>query len=419
MNAPVSIDPREDAFTLPLDKIDVSQPRLYQDDIWEPYFERLRRDDPVHWCENGMYGSYWSVTRYRDIMQVDTHQQVYSSDAMFGGIVLRDVAMDFRRPSFISMDQPKHDEQRRVVSPIVAPMNLQRMSATIRERTGRVLDGLPRGETFDWVDRVSIELTTQMLATLFDFPFEERRTLTYWSNVATVNTRAGTEIDSEEKRDAVLQQALEYFTALWRERASQDPRPDLISMLAHGEATRDLPSRPHEFMGNLLLLLVGGNDTTRNSMSGGVLALNKYPDQYRKLMDNHGLVASLVPEIIRWQTPVIHMRRTALQDTELAGKQIRRGDKVAMWYISGNRDEEAIENANEFIIDRARPRQHLSFGFGIHRCVGNRLAEMQLTILWEEILRRFPRIEVMQEPKRVYSNILHGIASLPVRIPAA
>jgi len=419
MNAPVSIDPREDAFTLPLDKIDVSQPRLYQDDIWEPYFERLRRDDPVHWCENGMYGSYWSVTRYRDIMQVDTHQQVYSSDAMFGGIVLRDVAMDFRRPSFISMDQPKHDEQRRVVSPIVAPMNLQRMSATIRERTGRVLDGLPRGETFDWVDRVSIELTTQMLATLFDFPFEERRTLTYWSNVATVNTRAGTEIDSEEKRDAVLQQALEYFTALWRERASQDPRPDLISMLAHGEATRDLPSRPHEFMGNLLLLLVGGNDTTRNSMSGGVLALNKYPDQYRKLMDNHGLVASLVPEIIRWQTPVIHMRRTALQDTELADKQIRRGDKVAMWYISGNRDEEAIENANEFIIDRARPRQHLSFGFGIHRCVGNRLAEMQLTILWEEILRRFPRIEVMQEPKRVYSNILHGIASLPVRIPAA
>jgi cytochrome P450 len=419
MNAPVSIDPREDAFTLPLDKIDVSQPRLYQDDIWEPYFERLRRDDPVHWCENGMYGSYWSVTRYRDIMQVDTHQQVYSSDAMFGGIVLRDVAMDFRRPSFISMDQPKHDEQRRVVSPIVAPMNLQRMSATIRERTGRVLDGLPRGETFDWVDRVSIELTTQMLATLFDFPFEERRTLTYWSNVATVNTRAGTEIDSEEKRDAVLQQALEYFTALWRERASQDPRPDLISMLAHGEATRDLPSRPHEFMGNLLLLLVGGNDTTRNSMSGGVLALNKYPDQYRELMDNHGLVASLVPEIIRWQTPVIHMRRTALQDTELAGKQIRRGDKVAMWYISGNRDEEAIENANEFIIDRARPRQHLSFGFGIHRCVGNRLAEMQLTILWEEILRRFPRIEVMQEPKRVYSNILHGIASLPVRIPAA
>ncbi len=419
MNAPVSVDPHEDAWSIPLDRIDVSQPRLYQDDIWEPYFERLRREDPVHWCENGMYGSYWSVTKYKDIMQVDTSQKIYSSDAMMGGIVLRDTPMDFRRPSFISMDQPRHDEQRKVVSPVVAPMNLQRLSATIRERTRRVLDGLPRGEAFDWVDRVSIELTTQMLATLFDFPFEERRKLTYWSNVATVNTRAGTEINSDEKRDAVLQQAMEYFVALWHERAAQAPRPDLISMLAHGEATRDLPSRPHEFMGNLLLLLVGGNDTTRNSMSGGLWALNRFPDQYRKLIADPGLVSSLVPEIIRWQTPVMHMRRTALEDADLGGKRIRKGDKVAMWYISGNRDEEAIDRANEFIIDRARPRQHLSFGFGIHRCVGNRLAEMQLTILWEEILGRFPMIEVLDEPKRMYSNILHGIVALPVRIPSA
>ena len=238
MNAPVSVDPREDAYAIPLDKIDVSQPRLYQDDIWHPYFERLRREDPVHWCENGMYGSYWSVTKYKDIMQVDTSQKIYSSDAMMGGIVLRDTPMDYRRPSFISMDQPKHDEQRKVVSPVVAPMNLQRLSGTIRERTQRVLDELPRGETFDWVDRVSIELTTQMLATLFDFPFEERRKLTYWSNVATVNTRAGTEIDSDEKRDAVLQQAMEYFVELWHERAAAAAAagPDLHAGARRGDA---------------------------------------------------------------------------------------------------------------------------------------------------------------------------------------
>ena len=418
MNAPVHVDGHSEADSVPLAAIDVSNPHLYQDDAWRPYFARLRREDPVHWCENGIYGSYWSVTRYRDIMAVDTNQQAFSSDALMGGIVLKDVPVDLRRPSFISMDPPRHDEQRRIVSPIVAPGNLAKLSGTIRERAVRILDDLPRGEVFDWVDRVSVELTTQMLATLFGFPFEERRQLTHWSNVATVNTRAGTEIDSEAKRDAVLQDAVAYFADLWKVRAKQPPQPDLISMLAHGEATRDLLSRPNEFLGTLLLLIVGGNDTTRNSISGSLLAMQEFPDELAKLRANPDLIAGMVPEVIRWQTPVIHMRRTATTDTELAGKRIRKGDKVAMWYISGNRDEDAIERPDAFIIDRPRPRQHLSFGFGIHRCVGNRLAEMQLTILWEEILKRFPRIEVVGPPQRAYSNLLRSINALPVRIPA-
>jgi cytochrome P450 len=417
MNAPVHYDPASDAWTLPLDQIDVSNPKLYQNDVYYPYFERLRREDPVHWRENGMYGSFWSVTKYKDIMQVETNHQVFSSRADLGGISIRDAPMEFRRASFISMDPPTHDEQRKVVSPIVAPLNLQNFSATIRERAAKVLDGLPRNETFDWVQRVSIELTTMMLATLFDFPLEERSKLTYWSDVATVDINAGTEIDSDAKRLEVLTEALHVFTDLFYERQKQAPRADLISMLAHGDATRDLPTRPQEFLGNLTLLIVGGNDTTRNSMSGGVWALNKHPDEYAKLRANPGVIPSMVSEIIRWQSPIVHMRRTALADATVGGKQIRAGDKVCMWYVSGNRDEDAIENPNQFIVDRPRARQHLSFGFGIHRCVGNRLAELQLTILWEEIMKRFPRIELMDEPTRIYSNFIHGISKLPVRIP--
>ena len=283
----------------------------------------------------------------------------------------------------------------------------------IRERTQEVLDNLPRNKKFNWVEHVSIELTTRMLATLFDFPFEDRRKLTRWSDVSTARPGDGI-VESEEQREQELYECLEYFTRLWNERVNSEPKTDLISMLAHNPETRNMD--PMEYLGNLILLIVGGNDTTRNSMTGGILALNENPDQYDKLRNDHSLIKSMVPEIIRWQTPLAYMRRTALEDIELGGKLIKKGDKVIMWYVSGNRDDDVIKDPNSFIIDRERPRTHLSYGFGIHRCVGNRLADLQLEILWEEIMKRFENIEVVGEPSRIRSSFVKGYADLPVII---
>jgi cytochrome P450 len=402
---------RDAAYALPLEDFNPCQPELFKTNTMWPYFERLRKEAPVHYCRDSENGPYWSITRYNDIMHVDTSHGVFSSEP---GITIVDPEEDFKLPMFIAMDPPKHDAQRKVVSPIVSPANLANMEGLIRSRIGKIFDELPIGQTFDWVDRVSIELTTQMLATLFDFPFEDRRKLTRWSDVATATPESGI-VESEEQRRAELFECVEYFTRLWNERVnSPNPGSDLISMLAHGEATRNMDRM--EYLGNLILLIVGGNDTTRNSISGGVLALNENPDQYAKLRADHSLVVSMVPEIIRWQTPLAYMRRTALEDTEMGGQTIKKGDKVLMWYVSGNRDETVIENPNAFIIDRERPRQHLSFGFGIHRCVGNRLAEMQLRIVWEEILKRWSFIEVMEQPRRVHSAFVKGYEYMPVRI---
>jgi cytochrome P450 len=364
----------------------------------------------VHYCPDSLNGPYWSITKYNDIMAVDTDHQRFSSEP---SIVLFDPEEDFPLPMFIAMDPPKHDVQRKTVSPIVAPNHLALMEPIIRERAGALLDAVPRNEVFNWVDKISIELTTQMLATLFDFPWEDRRKLTRWSDVATAAPGQGV-VESDEQRRMELMECLQYFNGLWEERAKAPPKPDLISMLAHGESTKDMPRQ--EFLGNLVLLIVGGNDTTRNSITGSVYALSKFPDQFAKLKAKPELIPNLVSETIRWQTPLAFMRRTAVEDVEMRGKLIKKGDKVVMWYVSGNRDDEVIAHPDDFDIERENVRRHLSFGFGIHRCVGNRLGEMQLRIVWEEILKRFDKIEVMAEPKRVYSSFVKGYESLPVRV---
>jgi cytochrome P450 len=405
---------RDRAQSIPLGDFDVSNPELFTTDSFWPYFDRLRREDPVHYCKDSMFGPYWSVTKYNDIMDIETNHAVFSSASSLGGITIRDIAPNLRSESFIAMDQPRHSAQRKTVAPMFTPTHLDQLAINIRKRSAECLDNLPVNEVFDWVDKVSIELTTQMLAVLFDFPWEDRRKLTRWSDVATTLPGPDGLVATEEERQAELMECATYFGKLWKERISQPPKSDLLSMMAHSPATRDMD--PKNFLGNLILLIVGGNDTTRNTLSGSVYALNKNPDQYRKLRDNPALIDSFVPEVIRWQTPLAHMRRTALEDIEFRGRQIKKGDKVVMWYVSGNRDEDVIDRPYEFIIDRTRPRTHISFGFGIHRCVGIRLAELQLKIIWEEILKRYDNIEVVGEPKRVYSSFVKGYETLPVRI---
>ena len=395
-----------------IEKIDVSDPLMFQRDDFRDVFKRLRDEAPVHYCEDSPFGPYWSVTRFHDIMAVDKNHQDFSSQ---GGVSIGNRSADFQAPNFISMDPPKHDLQRKAVTGVVAPMNLAKLEPLIRGRAGAILDALPVGEEFNWVESVSIELTTQMLATIFDFPFEDRRKLTAWSDLATSSVATGGTLPDEARREGLME-CLNEFTALWQERLNWDPAEhnDLITLMAHNPATRDMD--PMEYLGNLILLIVGGNDTTRNSISGGVLGLNQYPQEYDKLKTNPGLIPSMIPEIIRWQTPLTHMRRVASRDVNFQGQSIKQGDKVVMWYISGNRDETAIDDPERFWIDRANPRHHLSFGFGIHRCMGNRLAEMQLRVLWEEIMQRFESVEVVGEPVRVASNSVRGIAELPVRV---
>jgi len=401
-----------DAHATALEDFDVSSAKLMQADQHWDFFARLRDEAPVHYCKDSMFGPYWSITRFADIMEIEKNWQDFSSDL---GITLGDRPEDFSTPNFIGMDPPKHDQQRQTVQGVVAPMNLKKMESLIRQRVVNILDSLPIGETFNWVDHVSVELTTQMLATIFDFPFEDRYKLTYWSDMATSGELAGGPTPEAERRAALLE-CLEYFTKLREKRGNEPPKIDLLSMLAHGKDTQNMP--PMEFVGNLVLLIVGGNDTTRNSISGGVLALNQNPDEYAKLRADHSLIPNMVSEIIRWQTPLAFMRRTVTRDLEFRGQQLRKGDKLAMWYVSGNRDERVIPDPNRFWIDRPNARHHLSFGFGLHRCMGNRLAEMQLRVLWEEIMQRFSFVEVVGEPERVQSSFVRGYASLPVKLHA-
>ena len=404
---------------------DVSRSDIYFEDRWQPIFAEMRAAGPLHYIPESPFGPYWAVVGHKAIQHIEALPEVFSSSWEHGGITILErlteeqaaaAGLDAPRelPMFIAMDRPQHTGQRRTVAPKFTPSAVTDMEAEIRARTGELLDSLPRGQVFDWVETVSIELTTGMLAILFGFPWEDRRLLTFWSDWAG-DTELGAVRALDETRWGILQEMAAYFQSLWIERTmDKEPGNDLISMMIHSPAMNQM--RPEEFMGNLVLLIVGGNDTTRNTMSGIIHALDQFPDQRKLFEERPELIPNAVQEILRMQVPLAHMRRTCTQDTEVFGQTIKAGDKVVLWYISANRDAEVFDNPDKLDITRENARRHLAFGYGIHRCVGARLAELQLRVLLEEMHKRRMRVHVAGDVERVRANFVHGFRKLEVEI---
>ncbi|PCD02959.1 cytochrome P450 [Sphingomonas spermidinifaciens] len=399
---------------LPIEALNVAQPELFAAGLAPQYLARLRHEAPVHYCAESRFGPYWSITRHADIEAIELNTEVFSSAHANGGITIGSSADDPQfLPAFLSMDPPNHAAQRKVVAPAFAPERLSAMTPRLRAWAAEILDGLPRGSWFDWTDRVSIEFSARTLALLLGFPQARSRDLIHWSDtmVALPGHPAFVSLDHKLR---VMHECFGTFDAIRAERRAASEGDDLISLLARGAETRDMPKE--EFYGNILLLIVGGNDTTRNSISGSILAMHRFPESWRKLQADRDLLASLTPELLRWQSPIAHMRRTAMCDATIGGRTIRRGDKVVLWYLSANRDEALFEGADDFVLDRQNARRHLAFGFGIHRCIGARLADLQIRTLWEAILERGLSFEVEAEPLRIPSTFINGYQRVLVRL---
>jgi cytochrome P450 len=403
---------------LPIDQLDISRSEWFKDESARGLFKRLRSEAPIHYRATSEYGAFWSITTHRHIQEILSLPLRYSSASENGGVSIFDAedmgtGEEGAMEMFLMTDPPKHAAKRRVVAPAFTPSEMLRLAADIRRRTAEKLDLLPRGETFDWTSEVAISLTTDMLATLFDFPWEDRHRLPVWSDAVTSIDMMKN--DPQGRQVLMFEMAMKFF-GLWQERVAAEPGPDLLSRMIHSDALSKMDQK--EFIGNMALLVVGGNDTTRNSMSALIDVMHRWPEEWAKIKADRALIPGAVSELLRWYSPVVHVRRTVMEDHLFHGHQFRTGDKVVTWLISGNRDEAVFEDPDRFSAERSNSRRHIAFGHGIHRCVGARLAELQLQVLLEEMADRDMRVELAGEIVREGHILVNAINAVPVRIAA-
>lgn len=397
-----------------INPVDVSANALYVEDSWREPFAKLRAEMPVSWCPESPFGAYWSVVTHGLIQEVELHPEVWSSRWDLGNITIAEAVNGEGFPNFIAQDPPIHTAQRKVIAPAFSPSQMLKLVAQVREQTRRLFDGLPVGESFDWVERVSIPQTLGMLCILFDMPFDEWRDIKRWSDWASGVSADNLNDDYRAEFLVQMTGMLARFDRELEDRRGKPPSDDLLSRMVHSDAMGHM--EPMERIANIALLIVGGNDTTRNSMSALIEAFDRYPEQLARLRADPSLIPNAAQEIVRWQSPVTHMRRTALADTELGGQAIAKGEKIVMWYISANRDEAVFKDAEQFDVGRDNARRHLGFGHGIHRCVGAKLAEAQLACVIEEVVNRGITVVPQSAPTRLASPFLHGFTAMPVQL---
>lgn len=400
------------AQSVALDHLDVSDVTGFQKGTHLPLFARLRRDDPVHYCADSPFGSYWSITRAADIRAVNLDHHRFSSQH---NVIIGDIPRDFRFPAFMVSDPPEHGKWRKVVAPAFSRAELGKLEEHCRQHIVRLLNRLDTGTPIDWVSSVSAQLTKWTVGALFDLKEDEVAEVMKWSDYLIMFDAERLDHPAHQDRKESLEAFERFLHRISSERRTNTARADIFSRLVSGQHAQEIMNDMAHFMGTVSLV-VGAGETTRSAASAVVVAMHRYPDQWALLRQHPSLVPNAVHEVIRWQTPLAHMRRTAVEDVEFRGKQIRQGDRVILWYCSGNRDEAIFRNGDDVDITRENARNHLSYGHGIHRCIGRYAAEMQLRILLEESLRRFQTIDLLALPERSASNYFAGFDKLMVEV---